>query len=37
MGEELTFDYAMTDDEPGELECNCKSPVCRKVIRGTTG
>ena len=21
--EELTFDYAMTDDEPYEMECNC--------------
>ena len=33
-GEELTFDYAMTDDEPYEMECNCKTPVCRKVITG---
>ena len=33
-GEELTFDYAMTDDEPYEMECNCRTPICRKVITG---
>ncbi|MXY21803.1 MAG: SET domain-containing protein [Dehalococcoidia bacterium] len=32
--EELTFDYAMTDDEPYEMECNCGAPACRKVITG---
>ena len=32
--EELTFDYAMTDDEPYEMECNCSTPACRKVITG---
>ena len=32
--EELTFDYAMTDDEPYEMECNCGSSSCRKVITG---
>ena len=32
--EELTFDYAMTDDEPYEMECNCRTPTCRKVITG---
>ena len=31
--EELTCDYAMIDDDPGEMECNCKSPVFRKLIR----
>ena len=33
-GEELTFDYAMTDDEPYEMECNCRTPACRKIITG---
>ncbi len=32
--EELTFDYAMTDDEPYEMQCNCGTPTCRKVITG---
>ena len=32
--EELTFDYAMTDDEPYEMECRCPAPGCRKVITG---
>ena len=32
--EELTFDYAMTDDEPYEMECNCGAPICRRVITG---
>ncbi len=32
--EELTFDYAMTDDEPYEMECRCRAPGCRKVITG---
>ncbi|MYA61118.1 MAG: SET domain-containing protein [Dehalococcoidia bacterium] len=32
--EELTFDYAMTDDEPYEMVCNCGAPACRKVITG---
>ena len=32
--EERTFDYPMTDDEPYEMECNCRTPVCRKVITG---
>ncbi len=32
--EELTFDYAMTDHEPYEMECNCGASVCRRVITG---
>ena len=32
--EELTFDYAMTDDEPYEMECGCGAPTCRKVVTG---
>ena len=31
---ELTFDYAMTDDEPYEMDCNCGAPRCRLVITG---
>ena len=29
--EELTFDYAMTDDEPCEMRCNCgaTNSICR--------
>ena len=33
-GEELTFDYAMTDDEPYEMECLCGCAACRHVITG---
>ncbi len=33
-GEELTCDYAMTDDEPYEMDCNCGAPNCRRVITG---
>jgi hypothetical protein len=33
-GEELTFDYAMTDDEPYQMRCHCGSAECRKVITG---
>ena len=32
--EELTFDYAMTDDEPYEMKCTCGAPSCRGVITG---
>ena len=33
-GEELTHDWAMTDDEPDDLECNCNAPNCRKIVTG---
>ncbi|MBO0737356.1 MAG: SET domain-containing protein [Alphaproteobacteria bacterium] len=33
-GEELTIDYAMTDDEPYEMECQCGRETCRKLITG---
>lgn len=33
-GEELTIDYAMTDDEPYEMECQCGREACRKLITG---
>ena len=33
--EELTLDYAMTDDEPGEMRCRCGTASCRGTISGT--
>jgi hypothetical protein len=33
-GEELTHDWAMTDDDSYEMECNCGAASCRKVITG---
>jgi hypothetical protein len=34
-GEEVCFDYAMTDSTPyDEFECHCALPTCRKVITG---
>ena len=33
-GEELTHDWATTDDDTYELECRCNAPNCRKVITG---
>ena len=36
VGEELTFDYAMTDaSKYDEFECACKKPNCRKKISGS--
>ncbi len=32
--EELTFDYAMTDDEDYEMACSCGSDRCRGVVTG---
>jgi uncharacterized protein len=32
--EELTYDYAMTADEPDEMKCRCGSRNCRGVITG---
>ena len=32
--EELTIDYAMTEDEPYEMECQCGSEACRRLITG---
>lgn len=35
IGEELTFDYAMTDSSTyDEFDCICSSPGCRKKITG---
>lgn len=33
-GEELTHDWATTDDEDYEMECNCGSSNCRGTITG---
>ncbi len=33
-GEELTHDWATTDDDDYELECNCGAPRCRGRITG---
>ena len=33
-GEELTHDWATTDDDDYELECRCGASACRKVITG---
>ena len=35
IDEELTFDYAMNDDEPGEMQCSCGTPSCRGTITGS--
>ena len=32
--EELTHDWATTDDDNYEMECKCGAPSCRKVITG---
>ena len=33
-GEELTHDWATTDDDDYEMECHCGAPGCRGVITG---
>jgi hypothetical protein len=34
-GEEICFDYAMTDtDDYDEFECSCGTPTCRHVVSG---
>jgi hypothetical protein len=33
-GEELTHDWATTDDDVYELECNCGASTCRKLLTG---
>lgn len=33
-GEELTHDWAMTDDDDSEMECRCGRDACRKVVTG---
>ena len=33
-GEELTHDWATTDDDTYRMECRCDAPACRKTISG---
>jgi SET domain-containing protein len=33
-GEELTHDWATTDDDDYRMECRCRAQSCRKVITG---
>ena len=33
-GEELTHDWAMTDDDHYSVECNCGAANCRKILTG---
>ncbi len=33
-GEELTHDWAMTDDDDYSIECKCGAPNCRKILKG---
>jgi hypothetical protein len=33
-GEELTHDWAMTDDDDYSVECKCGAPDCRKILIG---
>jgi uncharacterized protein len=33
-GEELTIDWATTDDGDYEMECHCGSPRCRRTVTG---
>jgi hypothetical protein len=33
-GEELTHDWATTDDDDFTLECRCGAPTCRRIVTG---
>jgi SET domain-containing protein len=33
-GEELTHDWAMTDDDIDEMVCHCGAPTCRGIVTG---
>jgi uncharacterized protein len=33
-GEELTHDWAMTDDDDYSADCKCSAPNCRKILTG---
>ena len=33
-GEELTHDWATTDDDGYEMECRCGAPSCRRTVTG---
>ena len=32
-GEELTFDYSISEESPWEIKCYCGAPQCRRIIR----
>jgi SET domain-containing protein len=34
VGEELTHDWAMTDDDDYSVKCKCGAPNCRKILTG---
>jgi uncharacterized protein len=34
IGEELTHDWAMTDDDEYSVDCKCGAPNCRKILTG---
>lgn len=34
-GEEITFDYSISEDSSWTMKCSCGSYCCRKIIRGT--
>lgn len=34
IGEEITFDYAMSESTPYSIKCECGSKNCRKLITG---
>lgn len=34
LNEEITCDYAMTDDEAYEMQCLCKTSQCRGLVTG---
>lgn len=33
-GEELTHDWATTDDDEYSVECKCGAPICRRLLTG---
>ena len=37
IDEELTFDYAMSDDEFYEMKCHCGAPTCHGTITALIG
>ena len=34
VGEELTHDWATTDDDEYSVECECRAANCRKILTG---
>ncbi len=34
-GEEITFDYSMTDSQDLKMVCHCGTSSCRKIIKGS--